>query len=253
MAKKDPAARPSRPSRVVDVPKVPTTRTIDLAGVAVGLVVLALWIRALGLLGHQSLLMDYATHYNDALSKPDKNFDAANYAHSLRVTFFISAALVTVILGLLTWGMRRTRSASASRWGVLIMVVLPIAPAGLAFAVVPTWGFPFISQAAGVASGLVAIAVIVLLFLPPSTRYFHECRNAVTPPELRGQPRPGLGSLFRPRPPAGASARTTRPAATRPAKPSASKAKAKVRSDADAIAKGAELARSRAKSSKTRR
>ena len=244
------SARPARPVRP-DVPKVPTTRTIDLAAVAGGLLALALWVRGLGLLGHQSALLKYAVHLNATAKKPDKNFDAANYVHGLRLSAFVTAAILTVIVGLLVWAMRRTRSASVSRWGVLIFLVL----LGIPYSIIPAWGLPLVAQAAGVASGVASILMIVLVFLPPSTKYFRECRDAMTPPELRGQPRPGLGSLFKPRPPAGgaAGANATRPAGTRPAKPAASKAKAKVRSDADAIAKGAELARTRAKTSKTRR
>jgi hypothetical protein len=246
------SARPARPVRP-DVPKVPTTRTIDLTAVAGGLLALALWVRGLGLLGHQSALLKYAAHVNATAKKPDKNFDAANYVHGVRLSAFVTAAILTVVVALLVWAMRRTRSASVSRWGVLIFLVL----LGVPYSVIPAWGLPFVAQAAGVASGAAAILMIVLVFLPPSTKYFRECREAMTPPELRGQPRPGLGSLFKPRPPAGgaAGARTnsTRPATARPAKPAASKAKAKVRSDAEAIARGAELARTRAKTSKTRR
>ncbi len=104
-------------------------------------------------------------------------------------------------------------------------------------------------------AGIGSVAAIVLVFLPQSTQYFRACREASVPPELRGQPRPSLGSLFRPksaRTAAGATA--TRPAAARPSiAASSAKAKAKVRSDAEAVAKGAELARARAKSSKSRR
>jgi hypothetical protein len=252
MTKGGAPARPGRAPRA-DVPRVPATRTIDLAALAGGLLVLALWMRGLGLLGHQSGLERYATHVNDTAKKPDKSFDPENYVHGLRMSAFVTAAILTVVIVLLVMTMRRTRSASASRWGVLIFLVL----LGIPYSVIPVWGLPFVAQAAGVVSGVAAIAMIVLVFLPPSSRYFRECREAMTPPELRGQPRPGLGSLFKPRPPAGsgaaARANATRPATTRPAKPSASKAKAKVRSDADAIAKGAELARTRAKSSKPRR
>jgi hypothetical protein len=258
MAKAGATARPTRPARPPrpDVPRVPPTRTIDLAALTAGLLVLALWVRGLGVLGDDAGLEQYANRLNAKADKPDKNFDAANYVHSLRLSAFVTAAILTFVLVLLVAAMRRTRSASASRWGVLIFLIL----LGVPYSIIPTWGFPFVAQAAGVVSGAAAIVMIVLVFLPPSSRYFRECRDAMTPPELRGQPRPGLGSLFKPRQPAsggpaGARAGATRAAATRPAKTSVSKAKAKakVRSDAEAVAKGAELARTRAKSSKTRR
>jgi hypothetical protein len=107
---------------------------------------------------------------------------------------------------------------------------------------------------------VLSIVVLLLIFVPKeSIAYFRACREANLPPERRGQQRPGLGSLFAPRPPrqrmtpVGRTAEpepASRPAETRPAVP---KAKAKVRTDSEAIARGAELARARAKASKSRR
>jgi hypothetical protein len=124
--------------------------------------------------------------------------------------------------------------------------------------VIPSSGEPVVIQVATVLVGVLSIVVLLLIFIPKqSMAYFRACREANVPPEQRGQPRPGLGSLFAPRrPPAErapvgrTSVRTTQPAETRPA---VAKAKAKVRSDSDAVAKGAELARARAKASKSRR
>ena len=104
--------------------------------------------------------------------------------------------------------------------------------------------------------GVLSIIVLLLIFIPKeSIAYFRTCREANMPEGQRGQPRPGLGSLFAPRrPPAErtsvANTRPTRPAETRPA---VAKAKAKVRADSDAVARGADLARARAKASKSRR
>jgi hypothetical protein len=128
------------------------------------------------------------------------------------------------------------------------------------FYVRPTSGLPVPAQIAGVVIGVASIAVILLIFIPPtSQRYFKECREANMPEEMRGKPRAGLGSLFGPK----ASRRAAAPTATAPparaastpaaARPGAPKARAKVRSDTDAVAKGAELARARAKASKSRR
>ena len=132
--------------------------------------------------------------------------------------------------------------------------------------IIPTSGLPAPASAAGVILGAASIAALGLIFLAPaSTAYFRACRLANVPEELRGQPRPGLGSLFGPkrtaagRQPAGRqpgarqSAAAARASSAEANRPAAGKAKAKVRSDTDAVAKGAELARSRAKASKSRR
>jgi hypothetical protein len=177
------------------------------------------------------------------------------------------SVFVTVICVLVIVLMRRTRTASSSRWLLVIGLLLTTQPFYLEEA--GATGFPTTAKWSGVAIGLVSIAAIVLTLLPESSAYFRACRDAVMPPELRAQQRPGL---FAPRRPVGgatagptagptAAAGTsavragTRPAQTRPASsPAASgKARAKVRTDSEAISRGAELARSRAKSSKSRR
>jgi len=137
-------------------------------------------------------------------------------------------------------------------------------------AVVPVHGWPMLPTAAGVLMGASSIAVIVLIILPRSMNYFRDCKIA-----SRGEgaaARPGLGGLFGPRSAtaqrgaasgAAASERARRTAArsqaanaahtAEAANPARARSKAKVRADADAVAKGAELARERQKASKSRR
>jgi hypothetical protein len=251
------AGRPARPP----VENIKPPRTIDYATAALMVMIVAGFVRALLLLGNTSTLTKFVIDQNH--KKPQKGFDATNSVHQLRTSAVISAVVLAVALGLLAWALRRTRSASASRWALLIVFLIPLGP--LPLYVIPTSGLPGAVVASGMVLGLASIAVLGLVFVAPaSTAYFKACRLANVPEELRGQPRPGLGSLFGPRrqPPArqGAADRSTRPAQTRTAgadsaanRPAATKAKAKVRSDADAVAKGAELARSRAKASKSRR
>ena len=130
----------------------------------------------------------------------------------------------------------------------------------LPFYVIPIQHFPAVPNMAGVIIGVASIAAIVLVFLfKPSQQYFRDCREAALPPERRGQPRPSLFGPRRPR--AGLAGPGGRAAAARAASERADvvgpggapKARAKVRSDAEAVARGAELARSRAKASKSRR
>ena len=183
------------------------------------------------------------------------------YLHQLRSSTLFNVAIVGVALLLLIFAVRRTRSASGSRWALLIVLVFTQLPA---YVIPVSGGWPPAAQASGVIAGIAAIAAIVLIFVKPSTAYFRECREVSLPPERRGQPRPGLAALFRPKPPRTAAGGTTRQTGSRsyatsrtanPAagKPTASKAKAKVRADAEAVSRGADLARSRAKANKSRR
>lgn len=243
-------ARPVRPP----VENIKPPRTIDLASLAM-LVMIAIGIlRAILLLGNDALLLKFVRHANATSKSPDKHFtatDAANAVHSMRSGAAINAVVIGIALLLLIWAMRRTRSASISRWVLLIVFVFT----GLPLWVIPTSGLPGAVNAVGVVGGVAAIIALALIFLPPaSQQYFKACKLANTPEQLRGQPRPGLASLFGPKRQAGMNARTgPAPKSAAPDRPAAPKAKAKVRADSDAIAKGAELARSRAKASKSRR
>jgi hypothetical protein len=245
------AGRPARPP----VENITPPRTIDYATVALLVIVIAAVARAALLLGNNSALTKFVTDQN--AKKPQKTFDAASSVHQLRTGAVISAVIIAVALGLLAWAMRRTRSASASRWALIVVFVVT---GPLPFYVIPTSGLPGGVSLAGSVLGIASIVALGLVFVPKtSTTYFKACKLANIPEELRGQPRPGLASLFGQRRQATRPAQT-RPTAQRPARtesastrPDTAKAKAKVRSDADAVAKGAELARSRAKASKSRR
>ena len=230
------------------VPHIKPPRTIDYACVAMGVMVVATWAQALLLLGNTGKLAAYLTDLNKHAKKPQANFDALKSVHHLRQQNFFQAVLYTVVVLLLIWAMRRARSASASRWALVIVFFFT----GMVWSAITTWGLPTGPKVAGVVISVAAVATIALVFVAPaSVKYFRQCREATLPPERRGQERPGLGSLFKPRPP-----RTAPPSAPRPEpaqRPAMPKAKAKVRADSDAVAKGADLARSRAKASKSRR
>ena len=238
------------------VTRIPTPSTIDYACAALIAVAVGVVVRALGLLGSTGTLETFVKTANAKAKKPKNPYTAhqiANDIHALRQGTLIEAAVITVAVLLLVVALRRVRSASGTRWALLIMLVLTSLP----FYVVPISGFPAIPKIAGVVVGLASVAALLLIFVPPaSQKYFRDCREANTPPELRGQPRPGLFGPRRPREPRGMSALGRAAAGgavpNRPAK--AAKARSKVRSEADAVAHGAELARSRAKAAgKSRR
>ena len=137
--------------------------------------------------------------------------------------------------------------------GLVIVLVLT------ANAVIPVKGLPALANGLRVLALVAALAIIVLLFLPPSRRYFAECRIAI-----HGEDSPrarGFRGLFS----NGMPARQATPrrtaervdatvAAENDGRPAGSKSRtAKVRTEQAAVARGAELARSRAKASKSRR
>jgi hypothetical protein len=115
-----------------------------------------------------------------------------------------------------------------------------------------------------------SVVAIVMLFRSDSQRFFDlkSPRPARGAAGGAGAARPGLGSLLRPRPPAPANGKAgvngkpqvngkRSPAApTGPASDARGEgrlAKAKSRNDAEAVARGAAMARNRAKASKSRR
>ena len=237
--------------------------TINLAGAALAAVVVFMAVRALGLLGSSSMLKAYLIDANKKAKKPKNPFDVDGALHTLRQGALLNLLIFGVVMLLLVWAMRRPRSASSSRWVLLIVMVFTQLPLYLVPSAGYPSGLPSIVRVAGLLIGLFSVLAVLLVFVPkPSQDYFRACREAVTPPELRGQPRPGLASLFAPKPrgqaAGGVNQRAAqRPATTRaaeaPARQGAPKAKAKVRGDAESVARGAELARSRAKASKSRR
>ncbi len=251
-----------------EIPKrLPTPRTIDYACIALAVTAVALVARGLTLLGSTSQLRAFLVKANnDAGSKkkvpygPDK---VSSDLHALRQGTLLTGVVIGLALVLLLLAYRRVRTASGSRWAMLIVMIFTTLP----LYVIPIKGFPVVPQVAGVIVGVGAVAALALVFIPkPSQKYFRDCRDVLVPPELRGQPRPGLfGGARRQRPglagPGGRAAAARAAAQSRTAPPrtsaergaAAAKARAKVRSDSEAVARGAELARSRAKASKSRR
>ncbi len=249
-----------RPAVSIAVP-----RTINLACVALSGIVLGMAVRAIGVSGSTPTMKKYLIVANSKAKTPKTNYDPTQDLHNFRQGATVNLLLLAVIAALLIWAMRRPRSASASRWVLLIVMVFMELP----LLIIPKFGYPSglppLARLGGALAGVFAVATIALVFVPrESQQYFRACRDATLPPGA--QRRPGLfgQGLFGPRAPRRGTDTATRPAATRPAdtrpapasastRPAAPRAKAKGRSDADAVAKGAELARSRAKASKSRR
>jgi hypothetical protein len=235
--------------------------------------IVATIVRAIGAVtSSNSVLQTYLIKANNSLSKSKRHkhyvpgdHQLLSDIHATRTSSVVQAIIVGVIFTILILSLRKARSASGSRWVLLLVGFVT----GVFGGVIPIHGYPTIPNVANVIAGVVSLGAVGLMFSPPSARYFKACRDAVMPPELRAQARPGLFGQRRGAGSAGAGARPgmrsaqtrsaqTRPAQTRPVRPASStsasgKARAKVRADTEAVARGAELARSRAKASKSRR
>ncbi len=234
-------------------------RSIDLLGAAMVLTALAALVRALVLFAYRAQLYQWLINNNAHASAKNKK---AHYVgdvvykdlHSFRTGSLIQALMTAAIILVLAYMIRRTRVATGARWATLIVLVLFQTPLYVMPSV--SAGLPVPYRVATFVMGLAALATLLLLFVPTSAAYFRACRAATLP--AGAPPRPGgFGSLFGPRRPAASSA----PAPAAAADPESavvpgkapSRTKAKVRSDTEAVARGAELARTRAKASKTRR
>lgn len=258
----EPAARPARwvarPAAAADadVEVPPRPRMIDFVVYALGLQVIFGFGIALGL--HLST-STFTTWIYQHVKNPDtkKLYDPAVASDRSAVAGIVrnqqnGALIGAIVFGLalvfLAVALRRYRSANVARWAIVIVMVLTQRP----FYVIPVAGWSPLAKVSSVIVGAAAIATIVLLFLPESRRWFKACRAAMTP--AGATPRPGLGSLFAGRfaPQAAAPSTPSTPTASSRAA-GAPRPKAKTRVDEAAVARGAELARNRAKASKSRK
>ncbi len=246
----DPAGAPQRP------------RTVNAALILMMALVVFLILAAIGWLGHDEQFKKLLVDSNKHATKPLKPFGPKEQAHSLhqlRKSQFVSAGVMSVAILFLVFAMTKERAASAGRWGFVVVAVLM----GVMFgSFIPISGAPGLLNASHVAGGLCALAALILLFLPASRRYFRECKGAVT--AAGGADRPRLRDLFNPGGSRGGATRTAstpRVSTTKQSTDSGeeslanvmNKTRAKTRSDDAAVAKGAQLARQRAKASKSRR
>lgn len=258
-------------------------RTVNLASLALVLEAVA-WVGPylavkLGQASYKNYLFHHAS-YTVKVNGKNKTFNyddvkqpgglaeghkkIASSVASTQHAYLLQAFILGAALLLLAYSLRRTRGASAARWAVVVVAVLTQSPL-----LVFNFGrdLPGGFGAATGVIGILAIASLVLLFVPESRRYFREVREAlaaVAPPRPARPARQGRGGgLFGPRPSASPSKQVSMTKAPpknsadadvedAPAKPM--NAQEKKRADAAAVAKGAALARNRAKAAaKSRR
>jgi hypothetical protein len=237
-------------------------RTINLAIAAVCVQVVFLAIHTASMFGYTDQLRQLLQDSNAKAKKPVNPYGPTQIAHDLhqiRVNGVWQGVIVAGALLLLAFSLRRTSTAGVTRWALIVVMVMTGGP----LAVNPVHGLPIVPQLASVLAGVASIVAIVSLFLPESRKYF-KAVSAARAAATGRQPRAarGLGSIFAPRPPVQrkpppASGLRSSAASRAQAKVSdsarASGSRSKARAHEAAISHGAELARSRAKASKSRR
>jgi len=252
----EPAERPALP------------RTINLALAAIGAQVALSLIRAGLLWLYRGELKQSLIDTNDSRSAKDKQVlcGSAHPKGCLDVAHQVSVSLIELTVGSILISLAVLMCARKIRSGVrsarMMLVVLSVVGSFVGFAGSPLSvlglgsGGPVPLLVATGCAGLASLAAIVLLFLPESSTFLPR-------PTRGGAPSRGLGALFAPRPAAARkplpasgprSSAASRAAARTAAAPGTSAgARAKTRAEQAAVARGAELARSRAKASKSRR
>lgn len=177
---------------------------------------------------------------------------------------YIGTLFTVLILGVLAFTTFRGRHWT--RWGVTGVYVLAlftplgVGPLNLVGALIGG-GEPMAIRIPSIIAGLAMLTAVVMVNLRPSTEFFALSRPAPRPgtPQRRGLfSRPAAGPARGNQPQraaGGVSLGKTRPVAKTetPDKAAADRQRAKKRANTDAVARGAELARNRAKASKSRR
>jgi hypothetical protein len=239
----------TKPAVSADIPR---PNTITYAVIALAVTGASAILAALTLFGVKPWI-EKSVRESDAKAKPPitrTSSEMHDHVSQIVVSQLVANIVLALALAFIAYGVWRGRPWS--RWGVVGVWIIGTYTgtlAGIASIFAVGGDAPGAFKVTAFLAGLAMVAAVFLVNLRPSTQYF----TAHKPAAAQGvAPRPSLRELFAPRGPR--STTTTAPAEKPAAKPAgAPKAKAKTRSDEAAVAKGAELARNRAKASKSRR
>jgi len=244
----------TRPPRTIVAAFVAT-----IAAVVLSVLSAALWW------GYQNYLRHEFVKANNKLKPTDKNFKkdytvtshAVNHdVHNWLTSGLVQSLLFGLALVLVAVNMRRGKTWA--RWLLLILFAIPLLPTAAPYRLLTIAGSaPALTRVAGALTGLAGLAVIVLLVMPESSRYFAAVRAEQLGGRAEGAAPVGLRGLFAPRMPADRGASSTnapsqrsrpatpqlpeKPVTVRPASrvtpaptpPPAKQAKAKVRASAE--------------------
>jgi hypothetical protein len=264
LAKSGAAAAASDPTAGAPVKPNPP-KFARYAVVALGVSAVAALITALSLFAQKNWLYHSAQKANAKLKASDQKTDAQLHhsVHSTTIGQLIATIVVIIALGLLARAVWTGRHWS--RWAVIGLWVLSTFTgtfAGFSYIITVGTNEPLTFKVPAFIAALGFVVAVVLTNLRSSVAYFYLSR-----PE-RATRKPARGGLFAPRD----TVRGARPGRAAAGMPSAAvtsesaradgqlagdntpeRARAKQRANADAVARGAELARARAKASKSRR
>jgi hypothetical protein len=251
--------------------RVSPPRTVVLAfGAMVANVALSV-VNAVMLWGFTDYLRGQFIKANDKLKDTDKNKDK-NYTlkevnhdvHSFLTSHLVQAAVFGLAMVLFAVNFRRGKGWA--RWFTIGLLVVPVLPTASAWQLAGLGGDgPGLVRSMSALLGLTALAVIVLLMVPESARYFAAVRAAnVGTSATSGAAPVGLRGMFTPRPrpsvkpdvtpPASPPQKRATPSGQKRAAPSGQKKpaapRAKARTSAEAAAKPNASAKNRGKSRK---
>jgi hypothetical protein len=254
--------------------RVRPPRTVILAfGALVANVALSV-VNAVMLWGFTDYLRGQFVKANDKLKVTDKNKDK-NYTpkevnhdvHSFLTSHLVQAAVFGLAMVLFAINFRRGKGWA--RWFTVGLLVVPVLPTASAWQLAGLGGDgPGLVRTMSALLGLTAIAVIVLLMVPESARYFAAVRAAnagasgtsgtsgAAPVGLRGMftPRPRPSVKPDAAPPVSPPQKRAAPSGQKRAAPSGQKKpaapRAKARTSAEAAAKPNASAKNRGKSRK---
>jgi hypothetical protein len=205
-----------RPPRTIVAAFVAT-----IAAVGLSVVSAALWW------GYQNYLRHEFVKANAKLKPTDKNFKkdytvtshAVNHdVHNWLTSGLVQSLLFGLALVLVAVNMRRGKSWA--RWLLLILFAIPLLPTAAPYRLLTIAGSaPALTRVTGALTGLAGLAVIVLLVMPESSRYFAAVRAEQLGDRAEGAAPLGLRGIFSPRMPPDRGASTTN-TATKPSQPS---------------------------------
>jgi hypothetical protein len=251
--------------------RVSPPRTVILAfGAMVANVALSV-VNAVMLWGFTDYLRGQFVKANDKLKATDKNKDKdytlkeVNHdVHSFLTSHLVQAAVFGLAMVLFAVNFRRGKGWA--RWFTIGLLVVPVLPTASAWQLAGLGGDgPGLVRSMSALLGLTALAVIVLLMVPESARYFAAVRAAnVGTSATSGAAPVGLRGMFTPRPrpsvkpdvtpPASPPQKRATPSGQKRAAPSGQKKpaapRAKARTSAEAAAKPNASAKNRGKSRK---
>jgi hypothetical protein len=238
------AAKPTRP------------RYVGWAVIAMALSAVFALVASIDLYWQQNWLYDGLKKSAKKAKKSTKPHDLMHQVAQTQKGAVIGAAVAVLVLAAVGWAVYRGRYWA--RWGVIAVWFLSSftgTVVGIGSVISVGSSVPGAYKVPAFLAGALLIVAVLLVNMRPSTEFFALSKPAVGPNQ------PARRGLFAPRVPppsrdrgASKTAVPTRPARTGVGEETAERARSKKRASTASVAKGAELARSRAKAaSKSRR